>query len=138
MSDMRFHRLTPSPDVLMQTVVGESVLLDLRSQKYFGLNEVGTRAWQLLQETGDAGAVRARLAQEYEVADEQLERDLRLAHRVGNGLDGVGDVEERLVGRLAAKVAHLEAQRLQRLDRSALTFDQRIAHARQRAGHDID
>lgn len=76
MSAMRFRKLTPSPDVLMQTVVGESVLLDLRSQKYFGLNEVGTRAWQLLRDTGDAGAVHARLAREYDVAGDQLERDL--------------------------------------------------------------
>lgn len=73
---LRFQRLVPAPDVLIQTVVGEAVLLDLRSQKYFGLNQVGTRAWQLLQETGDAGAVQARLAQEYDVAAERLERDL--------------------------------------------------------------
>jgi hypothetical protein len=76
MSAMRFGKLSPSPEVLMQTVVGESVLLDLRSQKYFGLNEVGTRAWQLLEETGDAAAVHARLAQEFEVAPAELERDL--------------------------------------------------------------
>jgi coenzyme PQQ synthesis protein D (PqqD) len=73
---MRFHKLTPAPDVLIQTVVGEAVLLDLRSQKYFGLNQVGTRAWQLLQETGDAATVHARLRQEYDVAAGQLERDL--------------------------------------------------------------
>ena len=76
MSAMRFTKLAPAPDVLIQTVVGESVLLDLRSQKYFGLNEVGTRAWRLLEETGDASAVRARLAQEFDVAADQLERDL--------------------------------------------------------------
>ena len=73
---MRFSRLAPAPDVLIQTVVGEAVLLDLRSQKYFGLNEVGTRAWQLLQETGDAGAVYERLGHEYDVDPAQLERDL--------------------------------------------------------------
>lgn len=76
MSTMRFSKLATAPDVLMQTVVGESVLLDLRSQKYFGLNEVGTRAWQLLQETGDPAAVQARLATEYNVDAGQLERDL--------------------------------------------------------------
>jgi hypothetical protein len=76
MSAMRFRKLSPAPDVLIQTVVGEAVLLDLRSQKYFGLNQVGTRAWQLLAETGDAGAVRSRLAQEFHVEGAQLERDL--------------------------------------------------------------
>jgi Coenzyme PQQ synthesis protein D (PqqD) len=72
----RFRQLAAMPDVLMQTVVGESVLLDLRSQKYFGLNQVGTRVWQLLQETGDVGDIRARLLAEYDVQPDQLERDL--------------------------------------------------------------
>lgn len=72
----RFRYLAPAPDVLVQTVVGESVLLDLRSQKYFGLNQVGTRAWQLLQQGGDVAAVRARLLEEYDVEAQQLERDL--------------------------------------------------------------
>lgn len=73
---LRLKLLAPAADVLAQTVGGESVLLDLKSQKYFGLNEVGTRAWQLLQETGDSGAIHARLLQEYEVSSEQLEQDL--------------------------------------------------------------
>ena len=72
----RYRRVVPAADVLAQTVVGESVLLDLRSQKYFGLNEVGTRAWQLLQETDDVAAIQARLLAEYAVSPEQLERDL--------------------------------------------------------------
>lgn len=73
---LRFQYLTPAPDVLMQTVVGESVLLDLRSQKYFGLNEVGTRVWTLLRETGDAQSIRDRLLAEYAVPEHQLDADL--------------------------------------------------------------
>lgn len=72
----RYRRIVPATDVLSQTVVGESVLLDLRSQKYFGLNQVGTRAWQLLQETDDVAEIHARLLAEYQVAPGQLERDL--------------------------------------------------------------
>lgn len=72
----RYRRIVPAADVLSQTVVGESVLLDLRSQKYFGLNQVGTRAWQLLQETSDVAAIQGRLLAEYAVAPGQLERDL--------------------------------------------------------------
>lgn len=73
---VRHRHLVPVPDVLAQTVVGESVLLDLRSQKYFGLNEIGTRVWQLLQQGGDVAAVQARLLEEYDVAPDQLVRDL--------------------------------------------------------------
>ena len=42
----RFHI---SEEVLSQEVNGETVLLDLEGEAYFGLNEVGTRIWQLLQ-----------------------------------------------------------------------------------------
>ncbi len=42
-----------SPDVLFRELAGEAVLLDLKSQRYFGLGEVGTRIWQLLDEQGE-------------------------------------------------------------------------------------
>jgi hypothetical protein len=73
---LRFGRLVPAPDVLCQTVVGESVLLDLRSEKYFGLNEVGTRVWALLQQTHDVQAIRDRVLSEYAVTEQQLDADL--------------------------------------------------------------
>ena len=41
---------TVSKDVLFQEVAGETVLLDLNSESYFGLDEVGTRIWTLLNE----------------------------------------------------------------------------------------
>ena len=44
------RKITISPEVMSQEVSGETVLLDLQSESYFGLDEVGTRIWQLLQE----------------------------------------------------------------------------------------
>ena len=38
------------PDVLFREIDNECVLLDLGSGTYFGLNEVGTRIWNLLRE----------------------------------------------------------------------------------------
>lgn len=73
---LEFRRLRPSPEALSQAVAGETVLLDLRSEKYFGLNEVGTRAWALLQQTDDVASIRDRLLAEYDVAAPQLEADL--------------------------------------------------------------
>ena len=35
-----------SPNVISQEVSGETVLLDLDSEHYFGLDSVGTRIWQ--------------------------------------------------------------------------------------------
>lgn len=68
--------LSTSPQVLMQTVGDEAVLLDLRSEKYFGLNPIGTRFWQLLQDGGDLESIRRRLLSEYDVSEDQLRADL--------------------------------------------------------------
>ena len=39
--------------LLAQELAGETVLLDLASENYFGLDAVGTRVWQLLNEGQD-------------------------------------------------------------------------------------
>ena len=64
------------PDVLSQEVSGETVLLDLNSENYFGLNDVGTRIWQLIQEDGDMQKVYDMMLDEYDVDEKQLEKDM--------------------------------------------------------------
>jgi len=65
-----------SPDVISQEVSGETVLLDLESENYFGLDEVGTRIWQLIKETNDLNAIYQTLLKEYDVPSERLQQDL--------------------------------------------------------------
>ena len=54
-----------SPDVVFRNLDGEAVLLDLGSGTYFGLNEVGTRIWQMIGAGDDEPAIVATLAAEY-------------------------------------------------------------------------
>ena len=68
--------ITISSEVLAQEVDGETVLLDLQSECYFGLDEVGTRIWQLLQEQGELQKVFDTMLEEYDVDAKQLENDL--------------------------------------------------------------
>ena len=68
--------ITLSPDVISQEVSGETVLLDLESEHYFGLDEVGTRIWQLARETDDLKAIYDTLLAEYDVAENRLKQDL--------------------------------------------------------------
>ena len=68
--------ITLSPEVISQEVSGETVLLDLESENYFGLDEVGTRIWQLIKETGDLRDIYDTLLEEYEVGEERLQTDL--------------------------------------------------------------
>lgn len=69
-------RIEPCPDVLAQEVNGEMVLLDMEAECYFGLNEVATRIWQLLQDGKDLSAILAILETEYEVERTRLESDV--------------------------------------------------------------
>ena len=69
-------RFKISEEVLSQEVNGETVLLDLEGESYFGLNEVGTRIWQLLQSTPTVVETLDTLSDEYDVRREQLETDV--------------------------------------------------------------
>jgi hypothetical protein len=71
-----FGRLRLSAQVMMQNLGEESILLDLRSENYFGLNRVATRAWQLLKESGDAADVYGRLLEEFDVEPARVAADL--------------------------------------------------------------
>lgn len=64
-------------DVLFNDLQGEVVLLNLKTGIYFGLDPVGTRVWQLIQEHGRLGSVREVMLGEYEVSAERLWEDLR-------------------------------------------------------------
>ena len=81
------------PDVLSQEVSGETVLLDLNSENYFGLNDVGTRIWQLMQEDGDLQKVYDTMLDEYDVDKKQLGKDMEelVAKLVDAGLIEIGE-----------------------------------------------
>jgi hypothetical protein len=72
--------LRVSDDVVFRELDGEAVILNLASGIYFGLDRVGTRIWQLIDEHRQLDAVLTRLSGEYDAPAEELERDLlRLA-----------------------------------------------------------
>jgi hypothetical protein len=70
-------RLTCPAEVLSRVLDGEAVLLHLGSGTYFGMNEVATRAWELIVGGTTFAGLCSSLREEFEVPDEELERDLR-------------------------------------------------------------
>ena len=70
------QKYTVSDDVLFQEVSGETVLLDLASDSYFGLDVVGTRVWGLLESGASVGDMLDVLLDEYEVERDVLEKDV--------------------------------------------------------------
>jgi hypothetical protein len=87
--------ITLSPEVISQEVSGETVLLDLESENYFGLDEVGTRIWQLIKENNDLQAIYTTLLDEYEVDEQRLQTDLEALLGEISGL-GLITVEARV------------------------------------------
>ena len=68
--------LCGSEDVLVRALDGEAVLLDMASGKYFGLNEVGSRVWELIEKGEPVGTIRAAIVREFEVDDARAGEDL--------------------------------------------------------------
>lgn len=69
------HIKVPS-DVMDRRVGDETVILNLASGAYFGLDPVGARMWELMNAGHSLAEIRDRLLEEYEVEAERLEQDL--------------------------------------------------------------
>ncbi len=74
--------------VLVRILDRESVLLNLETERYFGLDETGTRMWQLVTASQDIEAAYQELLAEFDVEPELLRTNLTdlLGQLVENGL----------------------------------------------------
>jgi hypothetical protein len=69
-------KVSISSDVMIRHIGGESVVLDLKTERYLGLDEVGTRMWQVLASVESVEAGYQSLLAEFDVNPEQLRHDL--------------------------------------------------------------
>lgn len=69
-------RVRASENVLVRTAAGETVLLDLDSEEFFGLDGVGARVFELIAEPLSVSAVVDVLLSEYEVDRKVLHTDI--------------------------------------------------------------
>jgi hypothetical protein len=76
------------PHVLVRFLDKESVLLNLETERYFGLDETGTRMWQVVTAAPNIDAAYQELQNEFDVESELLRLHLTelLARLVDNGL----------------------------------------------------
>jgi len=82
------NRAVVPAHVLIRHLDGESVLLNLETEKYFGLDTTGTRMWELVTSSPSIEAAYGTLTCEFEVEPETLRRHLAelLGQLVENGL----------------------------------------------------
>lgn len=66
----------PSHVLLQELPEQGLIFLDLRTEEYFGLDDVGTRMYEAVVAAGTASAALDQLDAEYDVARETLQADL--------------------------------------------------------------
>lgn len=69
-------KLYISPDILRQNIDDETVLLNMKSENYFGTNDVGGRVLEILTDGANLETIVKILLQEYDVEKTQLEIDV--------------------------------------------------------------
>ena len=81
-------RAAVDPDVMIRNVGQESVILDLKTERYLGLNEVGTQMWSAIAGSTSIQSANETLLAEYEVEPERLRENLQdlLRQLVEHGL----------------------------------------------------
>jgi hypothetical protein len=89
------HRVHIPRDVIMRELDREAVILNLESEMYFGLDDVGSRMWTLMTESMSIHDAFETLRGEYDVEEERLRDDLLklLGQLIDNGLLVLKDVE---------------------------------------------
>jgi len=82
------NRVVVPRHVLVRHLDGESVLLNLESERYFGLDATGTRMWELVTTEPNVGAAFEKLLAEFDVEPEPLRSHMNelLSGLVENGL----------------------------------------------------
>jgi hypothetical protein len=69
-------RIVRSQEPLTALVDGETVMFSADQGRYFGLDELGTRVWELLEEPRSISDVCSVLCEEYEVEADTCVRDV--------------------------------------------------------------
>lgn len=82
------ERVAAPAHVMVRYLDRESVLLNLETEQYFGLDETGTRMWQLVTASPNLHVAYQELLQEFDVEPELLQANLVefLGRLVDNGL----------------------------------------------------
>ncbi len=70
--------IRPAADAVSCELAGETVILEMGSGRYFALDPIGTRIWQLLQTVSTAESLCQRLMEEFEVDAVDCRRDVSI------------------------------------------------------------
>ena len=69
-------KVAPSADIMLRKVGDESIVLDLKTERYLGLDDVATRIWEVVTTAGSIQSAYDALLTEFDVDPERLREDL--------------------------------------------------------------
>ncbi len=65
-----------SDSVLFQEIDNEYVLLNMKTELYFGLNDIGAKVWQIISQEGTTDTLIEKIMSEYDVPADTLRTDI--------------------------------------------------------------
>jgi hypothetical protein len=69
-------KFRPSPDGVYNRVGGEAVLINMKTNRIYELNETTARLWELLSAGKTLGEIQQTMLQEYEIDQGQLSSEI--------------------------------------------------------------
>ena len=77
MSNININSLIKRKDGLVEAQIdGETVMMDIESGNYYGLDLVATRIWQMIEQPQSVQNLCSQLLLEYEVSEQQCQQDV--------------------------------------------------------------
>lgn len=70
------QQLEINPEIILQELEDQTILLNPNTGQVFGLDRVSTRVWELLSDVSSFGLVKQQMLEDFEVDEEQLTQDL--------------------------------------------------------------
>lgn len=71
-------KISAVTDQVSSVLNGEAVILHIKTGSYYGLNEIGTRIWNLIEKPQKMSTIRDTILNEYDVEKQQLDADLQV------------------------------------------------------------
>ncbi len=65
-----------NPELISSEMDGETVMMSIENGKYYGIDKIGTRIWELLENSHEISELCVVLLEEFEVDRKQCESDV--------------------------------------------------------------
>ncbi|WP_232282922.1 lasso peptide biosynthesis PqqD family chaperone [Pedobacter sp. BAL39] len=65
-----------NPEIMATAIDGEFVMMSIETGKYYGLNNIGSRIWELIEKKSDVTSICHQLTEEYNVIEDECNQQV--------------------------------------------------------------